>query len=196
MVDEDGVQDALKDINQNVLNNKKRTDIDSIIDKILKFFEVHFNPLSLEVKNKIKELKNIDDTSKDSEEVNTLIDSFFSGLEGKIREEINKISSVKENIGLLSDSECQKELNRISATIVNEISDFYLQEANGLLVKLSNYGVMNNNVDYYILRSIYQKLLNTLRDHLMISITIIDNNNAENNKKMDEINEKTLNGGK
>ena len=59
MVEEKDIDEALKTINQNMLLNKKKVDIDNIVESIVLFFNNYFITLSIDVTDKICNSKNI-----------------------------------------------------------------------------------------------------------------------------------------
>ena len=193
MTNENDINDALKKVNQNMLLNKKKIDIDNIVESLLLFFSNYFDNLSKEVFSKIKEIKNINKDNQYQEIIDKLIITFFDLLEKKIKETtLNNFNSIKDKISTLSDSDCNKELNYITSIISNELSDYYLENANNLVEEL-NKNLDNSKVtSEYILEIIYHRVINTLKDRLMYSIKVIDNNNEENNQFIENINEKTI----
>lgn len=193
MTNENDINDALKKVNQNMLLNKKKIDIDNIVESLLLFFSNYFDNLSKEVFSKIKEIKNINKDNQYQEIIDKLIITFFDLLEKKIKETtLNNFNSIKDKISTLSDSDCNKELNYITSIISNELSDYYLENANNLVEEL-NKNIDNSKVtSEYILEIIYHRVINTLKDRLMYSIKVIDNNNEENNQFIENINEKTI----
>ena len=193
MTNENDINDALKKVNQNMLLNKKKIDIDNIVESLLLFFSNYFDNLSKEVFSKIKEIKNIKKDNQYQEIIDKLIITFFDLLEKKIKETtLNNFNSIKDKISTLSDSDCNKELNYITSIISNELSDYYLENANNLVEEL-NKNLDNSKVtSEYILEIIYHRVINTLKDRLMYSIKVIDNNNEENNQFIENINEKTI----
>ncbi len=200
MPDEKSINDSVKSLNkelqakhQEMLLNKKRIDIDNVVESILLFFNNYFPNFSFEVANKIKEYKNITVDNPYNEIINGLVTSFFSILETKIKETtINQFGSIKNNMSLLSDEECNKELRHVSNVIANEISDCYLENAVDLVKELNNNDA-DKNVNDYILKVVYNRLMNTFKNCLVYSVKVIDNNYEENTQIMQIINEKAFN---
>ena len=192
MTNENDINVALREINQKMLVNKKKIDIDNIVESILLFFNNYFNTLSDEVVNKVISLKSFDNNDSSKEIVSKLVLSFFNILENKLKDTcLNKFNSIKNDVSKLSDNECNKKLNYIASIISNQISDYYLDNAHDLINELNN-DDDNKNISDYILKTIYNRVINTLKDRLMYGIKVIDNNYEENNLKLENINEKTI----
>lgn len=192
MTNENDINAALREINQKMLVNKKKIDIDNIVESILLFFNNYFNTLSDEVVNKVISLKSFDNNDSSKEIVSKLVLSFFNILENKLKDTcLNKFNSIKNDVSKLSDNECNKKLNYIASIISNQISDYYLDNAHDLIKELNN-DDDNKNISDYILKTIYNRVINTLKDRLMYGIKVIDNNYEENNLKLENINEKTI----
>ena len=193
MTNESDINEALREFNQNALLNKKRVDIENIVESILLFFNNYFNNLTNESIIKVIDYKNINDSDPYKEIISGLMSAFFNLIENKTKEiTINNFNTIKNKISNLTDLECSKELSRISNIITNEISDYYLENANDLVNELTKED-NNKNISDYILKILYSKVINTLKDRLMYSIKVIDNNYEENNQKLESINEKTIN---
>lgn len=193
MTNENDINEALRKFNQNALLNKKRIDIENIVESLLLFFNNYFSILTNETTIKVMEYKNVNSDDPYKEIVSTLMSTFFNLIENKIKEiTVNNFNTIKNKISKLTDIECNKELSHVSQKITNEISDYYLTNANDLVNEL-NKEDNNKNVSEYILNIIYFKVINTLKDRLMYSIKVIDNNYEENNQKIESINEKTIN---
>ena len=192
MTNENDINVALREINQKMLVNKKKIDIDNIVESILLFFNNYFNTLSDEVVNKVISLKSFDNNDSSKEIVSKLVLSFFNILENKLKDTcLNKFNSIKNDVSKLSDNECNKKLNYIASIISNQISDYYLDNAHDLINELNN-DDDNKNISDYILKIVYNRVINTLKDRLMYGIKVIDNNYEENNLKLENINEKTI----
>ncbi len=138
MTNESDIKEALKEVNQNMLWNKKKIDIDNIVESLLLFFKNYFSNISCDVTCKIKNLKNISEDDKYKEIINRLVNAFFNMIENKIKETtLNKFNTIKEKVPTLSDNECSKELSPIANMISNELSDYYLQNASNLVDELN-----------------------------------------------------------
>ena len=194
MTNENDINTALKEINQKMLLNKKRIDIDNIVESIVIFFNNYFINLTTIVAGNIKDIKNINEDDPYIEIINKLTESFFKLIENKLQETmLDRFGSIKDKIPKLSDDDCNVELNRISSVIVNEISDFYLENASYLVNELCKNDEYSKNVSDYITKIVYNRVINMLKDRMMYSIKVIDNNNEENNQIIENINEKTIN---
>ena len=193
MVEEKDIDEALKTINQNMLLNKKKVDIDNIVESIVLFFNNYFITLSIDVTDKICNSKNISIDDSYYEIIKQLVASFFKLLQSKIMETTsNKFNNIKDKIDILSDDDSIKELNSISTVIVNNISEYYLENATDLVNEINKQGGNEKYVNDYINKIIFTKVINTLKDRLMYSIKVVDNNNEENNQIVQNISEKTI----
>ena len=194
MTNESDINEVLRAFNQEALLKKKKVDIDNIVDSILLFFNNYFGNLSKEVTIKLKSLNNISEDDYYGVIINKMVFAFFNVLENKLKETTtNKFNSIRDNIPNLTDLECNKKLNYIVGVISNEISDFYLENAEILIKELIQKEEYVKVSSDYLIKVVYGKVINTLKDRLMYSIKVIDNNNEENKEKIETINEKTIN---
>ena len=194
MVEEKDIKEALKTINQNMLLNKKKVDIDNIIESIVLFFNNYFTTLSITITDNICNAKNISNEDSHYDLIKQLVSSFFKIIQSKIKETTSsKFNNIKNKIDTLSDDDFIKELNRVSIVIVNDISEYYLENATDLINEINKREGNDKYINDYLKKVIFTKVINTLKDRLMYSIKVIDNNNEENNKIIEDISEKTVN---
>ena len=78
--------------------------------------------------------------------------------------------------------------------VTNHMSDYYLNNINLLVDEIASTKDVNkkNRISEYLINNLYRKVMDTLKDQLMYSIRVIDNNYEENNNIIQSISEKTL----
>lgn len=219
MEDNVDVSKELAQKNQEILHNKKASDLEKTMESLALFFRFHTLNAASDINNKVCMDQGIDPNNihdKDQAEIyyNTLVTFFSSAakaLEDIIKEECEVI---KDKLDSLSDVEYESELKRISLVIKNRMLDYFIgikKSDNGQInEKGSENGIqelaneLSQNVDDTVKEKIYKylyevisgKMINVLNDNLMISIQVIINNNKENQEVMERINDITIEGSK
>lgn len=215
MEDSVDVSKELAQKNQEMLHNKKTIDLEKTMESLALFFRFHTLNAASDINNKVCIDQGINPNS-DQEEIyyNTLVAFFASAskaLEDIIKEEC---SAIKDRLDALNDTEYESELKRISLSVKNRMLDYFVgikkddegrvsdETPKSGIRELAN--ELTQNVDDETKEKIYKylcdvisiKMINVLKDNLMISIQVIINNNRENQKVMGRINEITIEGKK
>ena len=193
MTEEIDINEKLKEKHEEMLLNKKKIDIDNIVESLLLFFKNYSDNLSNEIIDRICMIKRIDDQNQEKEIVRTMVSALFDMVNKKLNDiSLEKFNSFKDKIASVVDNEYSKKLNQISHSIINESFDYYLENGKILVDELSDED--NKKIIYdYVMKTIYNKLLNKLKDQFAYSIKVIDNNYEENEQIINSISQKTMN---
>lgn len=179
--------------NQELFKNKLIIDLENAMDSLLMFYSNYCDTISNEVINTIVfYLDKQDETSKET--ISNLVISFFTMFKDSLNKTIQeRLKIIKSSIPNLETSNYEKKLNSESLIIVNQISDYY-QENIYMLIDEIQENITEHRLDFkdYLLNALYLKLMNTLKDKLMYSVKLINNNYDENTTILQIINEKTL----
>ena len=193
MKDENDINIELKAKHEEMLLNKKKYDIDNMVESLLLFFSNYSNNLSIEIVDKICIINKIDKNNQESEIVKSMVVALFDMINQKLKENtVSKFNIFKEKMVSINNNDYNKVLNQLSHMIINEISDFYLE--NGIVL-VNELGKDDNRIELnnYIMKIIYGKLINKLKDQFMYSVRLIDNNYEENEQIINSINQKIIN---
>ena len=189
------VNKELEQKNQEMFLNKKRIDLDNSMESLMVFYSNYSMNVASEINNRICIYRNINSSSEDSKILYNTITSFFLIVSKKLKEIINnQIEPIKDKLDGLTDEEYIKKLNDISTGIIDDMSNYFKENANMLSDEL-NQDIdddIKNSINKYILDILTIKMINMLRDKLMYSIKVINNNYEANKEIIENINEKTL----
>ena len=188
-------KEELKVLNQEVLLNKKRIDLDTSMESLIVFYSNYSTNLVNDINNKVCSMRNIDPNSEQGKILYNTISGFFTIICNKLKEIINeKTSHIKNKLDNITDEEYNKELRYLSIKVVNQMLEFYGENIDMLINELTmdTNDLTKNRITNYLFEFIYVKMMNVLRDQFMYSINIIGNNSEENNQVIESINEKTL----
>ena len=194
MTNEADISEALQAKHQEMLLNKKIIDIDKSIESLLIFFNNFFDNLALDIDNKMC-IINYGTNTKDDEMSNKIIDSFFKMFQDELEKCLgDNINEIKDKISTIDETEYNKELSEMAILVTNHMSDYYLNNINLLVDEIASTKDVNkkNRISEYLINNLYRKVMDTLKDQLMYSIRVIDNNYEENNNIIQSISEKTL----
>ena len=194
MNDKYDVQKELKEKNYQLYINKLIIDLEKSMESLIMFYNNYFDSISHDVTVKIISL--LDDKENDDKKstVQSLVNAFFNILKEKLSITIEeKLAKIKNEMNNINNFNYEKRLNNEALSIINQISNIYQENIYMLIDELIN-DITNYRLDFsdYLLNTVYRKLLNTLRDKLMFSIKLINNNYDENTMILETINEKTL----
>ena len=189
------VNKELEQKNQEMFLNKKRIDLDNSMESLMVFYSNYSMNVASEINNRICIYRNINSSSEDSKILYNTITSFFLIVSKKLKEIINnQIEPIKDKLDGLTDEEYIKKLNDISTGIIDNMSSYFKENANMLSDEL-NQDIdddIKNSINKYILDILTIKMINMLRDKIMYSIKVINNNYEANKEIIENINEKTL----
>jgi hypothetical protein len=195
MDDNIDISRELKEKNQEMLLEKKKTDLDKSTDSLIEFYRFYSTEtVATEIGNRICTFHNIDIHSEQAEIFNKTIVVFLTTACETFENEIKtKRDILKQKIKELSDEEYNKALQLFSVSITNSLSEYYIANLEMLNVEL------NQNVDdetkekikKYLYDIIAVKMINNLKEKFIYSMKVISNNNVENKEVIDIINEKT-----
>ena len=192
MTNDIDINEELRIKHQEMLLNKKLIDIDTSVDSLLLFINNYFNNLVYEINNKINDIRDIDTSDEMSEK---MIDSFLKMIQEELKKTLSKnVERIKSNMANLNEDDYNRLLSDMTIKVANHISDFYLDNVKLLADELSNNVdvLAQKRVNDYLTNSIFIKIMNTLKDQLMYSIKVIDNNYEENYQIIQSISEKTI----
>ena len=191
--------------NQELFNDNKLIILENVIESVLLFYSKNVgdsdkkdNPycdnVAQEVIDKINSLLDNKDDVTQKEKVSALVNAFFD----MFKNEVNTIFSqrldiIKTNIQSIDESNYENKLNEELLTIVQQISNFYQENINMLIDEIED-GITEYQTEFkdYLLNNVHAKLINILKDKLMISAILINNKYDENVAIFQRINEKTL----
>jgi len=190
------VTKELQQKNQEMLLNKKMIDLDKAMESLLVFYNNYCSNVAIDINNRICLYRNVEIESEQGKIFYNTITSFFQIVMNKLKEIINNNTSVlKRKLSSFSDEEYTNELNHISLEIINQMSDYYINNV-GMLGNELNQDASDDiktRISDYLIEMITVKMLNMLKDKVMFSIKVINNNYEENYQVIENINEKTLN---
>ncbi len=190
------VTKELQQKNQEMLLNKKMIDLDKAMESLLVFYNNYCSNVSIDINNRICLYRNVEIESEQGKIFYNTITSFFQIVMNKLKEIINNNTSVlKRKLSSFSDEEYTNELNHISLEIINQMSDYYINNV-GMLSNELNQDASDDiktRISDYLIEMITVKMINMLKDKVMFSIKVINNNYEENYQVIENINEKTLN---
>ncbi len=196
MENEIEIKEAIKANNEMMLLNKRIVDFDKAMDSFKVFYFGYLDEYEDNILKAICSYKKIASDNTTALEIQQVITAFVNSHKDELSRLIDEYGSkIKDKMPLLDDNEYRKELNQMMLVIVNSISEFCTENINMLIeecVKGEDEDT-NNKITNYLKVIVYGKLINTLRDNFSYSIRIIDNNHEENNRRMEIINQKTLN---
>ena len=187
--------EELKIKNQEMLLNKKKTDLDTSMESLVVFYSNYAFNLASEINNRICMIKGISSNSEQGNIMLNTIIGFFTLLSNKLKELIeNKTKKIKERIDTISDEEYDKELRYLSIFVNNQLLEYYGENIDMLIEELTENDkeITKEKISNYLFEIIYGKMMNMLRDKFMYSIMVIGNNTLENKEVIQEINEKTI----
>jgi hypothetical protein len=196
MENEIEIKEAIKANNEMMLLNKRIVDFDKAMDSFKVFYFGYLDEYEDNILKAICSYKKIASDNTTALEIQQVITAFVNSHKDELSRLIDEYGSkIKDKMPLLDDNEYRKELNQMMLVIVNSISEFCTENINMLIeecVKGEDEDT-NKKITNYLKVIVYGKLINTLRDNFSYSIRIIDNNHEENNRRMEIINQKTLN---
>ena len=126
---------------------------------------------------------------------NTITTFFFLGCD-ELKKVLNaNLEPLKEKIANIPDEEYPKVLERLSITVVNTMSDYYMERIEMLSNELNKDVSPDQKIriNKYVSDILSMRMINMLKDKFMYAIKVICNNSKENNQVMETINEKTVN---
>ena len=186
------VHEELKIKNQELYINKLIIDLDSAMESLLLFYDNYCDTISKDVINKtISFIDNLENQDMINKLVNTFFNMYKNELHRIIKE---RMIHLKEDIQNIENLSYIKKLNEESRIISNQISEYYHENIYMLIDEIMK-DISNKKLEFkdYLLNSVYLKLINTLRDKLIFSMRVINNNYDESTTKIQDINTKTLN---
>ena len=213
MEDNVNVSEELKQKNQEMLLTKKKTDLEKSMESLTLFYDFHTGNVALDVNNKVCEFLNISLDSEQREVNYNIITAFFKMTLDQLKTIIDEELKIIENkMNNETKEQYFNDLNKMAYNVKNHMWDFlngYDDEEDeddkssdekkeniiDILVDelCENTDVeTKKKVNKYLNDVITFKMINVLRDNLMVSIEIIHNNYKENQKLIDEINERTI----
>ncbi len=188
-------KEELKIMNQEMLLNKKRIDLDTSMESLIVFYSNYSTNLASEINDHICVIKGIDSNSEQGKIMLNTIVGFFTLLSNKLKELIlKKTEKLKEKLDTIKDEDYNKELRYMSIYVNNQLLEFYGENIDMLIEELASDTdeVIKDKINNYLFEIIYGKMMNMLRDKFMYSIMVIGNNSDENNQVIQDINEKTI----
>ena len=188
------VQSELKEKNHELYINKLIIDLEKAMESLIMFYNNYCDTLSQETTEKIISFLDSKEDSDKKDMVTNLVSAFFNISRGKLNSIIQeRLENIKVDIQNINTFNYEKKLNEEALLIINEMSDNYQENVYMLIDELMN-DITDYRLDFkdYLLNAVYRKLINILRDKLMFSIKLINNNYDENTMIIETINEKTL----
>ncbi len=189
------ISQELKAKNQEMLLEKKKTDLDKSTDSLLEFYRLYSTEtVANEIRDRICMFHNIDNNSEQAQIFSKTIFVFLNTAFNEFEKEVKtKREILKQKIKDLNDEEYNKALQLFSVSITNSLSEYYIANLEMLNAEL------NQNVDdetkekikKYLYDIIAVKMINNLKEKFIYSMKVISNNNVENKEVIDIINEKT-----
>ena len=192
MEDNFDLQEELKNKNYELYINKLIVDLEKTMESLLMFYSNYCDTLSKDSTNII--ISYLDNSLEKQDTVSNLVNTFFGMIKGKINTIIKeRLENIKNNIQNIDHINYEKKLNDEALLIANQLSDYYQENIYMLIDEISK-DITTYRLDFkdYLLNTLYRKLINTLRDKLMYSIKLINNNYDENTMMLETINQKTL----
>ena len=188
------VVEQLRIKNHELYINKLIIDLENAIESLIIFYNNYCDTISGETKNITSVLLDNKTDISEKQMNDSLLDSFFSLFKEKVSQIFkNRLGVIKSNIQNIDAFNYEKKLNNESLIIVNQVSDYYQENILMLIDEIKeNFIVHQLEVREYLQKAVYIKLMNTLKDKLIYSIKLINNNYDENTTMLQSINEKTL----
>ena len=194
MNSDNDVINELRIKNQELYINKLIIDLENAMESLLIFFNNYCDTLSKEMVMVLNSSLDSPDNSSQKEMMTQLVDSFLSLIKDKLNVIVkDRLTVIKSNIANIDTFNYEKKLNNESLIIANGISEYYNENIYMLIDEIKEITSKHQlDVKDYLLNSVYLKLMNTLKDKLMYSIKLINNNYDENTTMLQSINQKTL----
>ena len=186
------VQEALKNKNQELYINKLIIDLEKTMESLLMFYNNYSDTLSNDATTKI--ISYLDNGTDKSAAISNLVNTFFNMIKVKLNNIVKeRLDSIKNDISNIDHINYEKRLDEEALYIANQISDYYQENVYMLIDEVSK-DMTTYRLDFkdYVLNTLNRRLINTLRDKLVYSIKLINNNYDENTQMLETINEKTL----
>lgn len=186
------VQETLKNKNQELYINKLIIDLEKTMESLLMFYNNYSDTLSNDATTKI--ISYLDNGTDKSAAISNLVNTFFNMIKVKLNNIVKeRLDSIKNDISNIDHINYEKRLDEEALYIANQISDYYQENVYMLIDEVSK-DMTTYRLDFkdYVLNTLNRRLINTLRDKLVYSIKLINNNYDENTQMLETINEKTL----
>lgn len=192
------VNEQLREKNQEMLLEKKKTDLDKSTDTLIEFYRFYsLETIVNEIKDRVCVFNNVDGQSEQAEIFKRTIVAFLSVACDEFEKELkNKRELLKIKITKLSDEAYNKELQYLSVSVTNYLSEYYIKNLEMLNMELNQSTNEENKerIMKYLTDVITVKMINNLREKFIYSMKVISNNNEENKEIIESINEKTIKG--
>lgn len=181
---------------QGMLLAQKISTLEKSLDCLKEFFANYTtDTISKEVNNQVCVFQNIDSNSEQGQQYQELITSFFSlGCEEAKRTIDSMIELLKSKIDTMNEKEYNEELKVLFEDMINKIRNFYLnkmEELNGEIIQTKDINI-KEKIQTYISSIIIYKVMKVLEDKCTTYTEVINNNNVENEKKYQDVTEKTI----
>lgn len=190
------INNELKEKNQEMLLNKKRIDLDKAMESLLDFYKKYAtSKVANEVNNQVCLFRGISPNSEQGKIFyNTITTFFFLACDELKKVIVANTDPLKARLGSIPDEEYNDVLEHLSVVITNYMSDYYLDKKDMLNNELDQNVTeeVKRKIDRYILDIVSVKMINMLKDKFMYAVMVINNNNKENYQVMENINEKTI----
>ena len=192
MKDNFDLQEELKNKNYELYINKLIVDLEKTMESLLMFYSNYCDTLSKDSTNTI--ISYLDNSLEKQDTISNLVNTFFGMVKAKLNTITKeRLENIKNNIQNIDHINYEKKLNDEALLIANQLSDYYQENIYMLIDEISK-DITTYRLDFkdYLLNTLYRKLINTLRDKLMYSIKLINNNYDENTMMLETINQKTI----
>ena len=206
MKDNDVVKELEKK-NQELFVNKVIIDLENTMESLMMFYsknneiddngekaQTYCDIVAQEVISRLSSFLDNPSDYTQQEKIAALVTSFFAMFKKTVNTIISeRLQVIKTSIQTINAFNYEKKLNSESLVIVNKVSEFYQENVYMLIDEVKD-SIKEHQLDFkdYLLNAIYLKLMNTLKDKLMYSIKLINNNYDENTTMIQSINAKTL----
>ena len=180
--------------NQELYINKLIIDLENAMESLLIFYSNYLDTNIKNINEKIISLLDDKQNIEKCEIITQVVNSFFNLFKDKLNSMIkDRLTVIKSNIQNIDTFNYEKMLNNESLIIVNQISDYYQENVYMLIDEIIPEAKLRKlDIKDYLLNTVYLKIINTLKDKLMYSIKLINNNYDENTTMLKVINQKTL----
>lgn len=199
--------DVVKELeikNQELFVNKIIIDLETAMESLMLFYSkkmddnkdnyTYCDMVASDVINNINSFLDNPNDVLQKEKVSALVNSFFYIYKNKVNTLIpERLQEIKKDIQNIDSLNYEMKLNNESSAIIKQISDYY-QENIYMLIEEIKDSVNNHQLVFqeYLIKNVHDKLINMLKDKLIYSIKLINNNYDENTAVLQIINEKTL----
>ena len=195
IIDEE-LKEQIKSSNEGVLLNKRNVDVDKSMESLVSFFSEYAPTRAIDICEQICLKKGIDSKSDEGLFILEIVKTFLNNLIDELKKQLTeKKEVIKGQIDNLTDEEVNNKLRDMSMIVYNHLLEYLKIKIEELIdvVASNETEEVKETIRSYLNNYIYGKIMNTLKENMMIYIHVVDNNTEENNIIFQRINEKTLN---